>query len=115
MKNEENGFTTYNSLLKLDGCKVNYTTSIYGNVLGADFIKPGNMEVMENIHYSFLETSYSCKDSKDYPQILKRLTNENLKRKIELLETDLKNKTSKKMLLVEMDKKNSTVINFLNK
>lgn len=110
-----NDFTTYNSLLKLDDFQVSYTTAALGNVLRADYIKPGAMEVMDNIYISFLETSYTGKDSKDYPSMLKGLMNSNLKRKIELLETDLKTGTATKMLIVEMDKENNIVIKFLNK
>lgn len=109
------GFTTYNSLLKLDGFTITYTVSAFGNILKADCIKPGTAEVMDNIYFSFLETSYTCKDSKDYPQMLKGLMNSTLKRKMELFETDLKAGTAKKMLIVEMDKENNISIKFLNK
>lgn len=109
------GFTTYKSLLKLDECKVSYTTSTLGNVLRADYLKTGTMEAMDNIHFSLLETPFTCKDSKDYPQMLKGLLNSNLKRKIDLFETDLKSGTAKKILTVEMDKENIIIIKCLNK
>lgn len=109
------GSTTYNSMLKLDEFKVSYTTSGFGNTLRADYIKPGINEVMDNIFMSLLETPYSTKDSKDYPQMLKGLTNSTLKRKIELSERDLKNGTVKKLLIVEMDKENKIIIIFLNR
>ncbi|MEI9959007.1 MAG: hypothetical protein WDM90_22450 [Ferruginibacter sp.] len=110
-----NSFTTYNTLLKLDECKVSYTTSTLGDVLRADYIKPGTTEIMDNIHFSLLETPYTCKDSKDYPLMLKGLANSDFKRKIELFETDLKTGTVKKVLVVEMYKDGGIIINFLNK
>lgn len=109
------GFTTYSCLLQLDEFKVSYTASSLGNILRADYTKPGTIEVMDNIHFSFLETSYTCKDSKDYPQMLKGLMNSHLKRKIELFETDLKTGTAKKILVAEMDKENKITISFLTK
>lgn len=110
-----NDFTTYNTLLKLDEFKLSYTTSTIGNVLKADYTKTGTDEAMDNIYISFLETPYTGKDSKDYPQMLKGIMNSNLKRKIELAETDLQEGTKKKILIVEMDKDNRITINFLNK
>lgn len=110
-----NGFTTYSTLLKLDEFKVSYTISTLGNVLKADYTKTGTDQAMDNIYFSFLETPYTSKDSKDYPQMLKGIMNSNLKRKIELAETDLQEGTQKKILIVEMDKDNRITINFLNK
>lgn len=110
-----NDFTTYSSLLKLDEFKVSYTTSALGNVLRADYVKTGTAGVMDNIYFSFLETAYTGKDSKDYPQLLKGMMNSHLKRKIELSESNLKEGTTKKILIVEMDKENRITIIFLNK
>ena len=106
--------TTYLVKLPLDGFDVTYSITSLGNVLQAGYLKKGTEDLMENIRLSFLETRYTCKDSKDYPEMLKGMMNSNLNRKLELLSVDLAKGTTQKLLIVTLDKEGKLSINFLN-